>query len=78
MKESTGFCPYILFRSYTLKSDALGNCIRRNGFYNSCRICFVSKILATFVQGSYVPAIAVSKFPGPFLCTASARLIHVS
>lgn len=42
------------------------------GFYNPRRICFVSKILATFVSVIYAPDTRVSKFQKALLCTASA------
>jgi hypothetical protein len=43
-----------------------------NSFYNPRRITFVSKILATIVDGRYIPAPGVSKFFAPLFYTASA------
>ena len=43
-----------------------------DSFYNSRRICLISKILATIVNAIYIPVTGLSKFLGLLLCTASA------
>lgn len=70
--ESTRFV-YILSCDHILTNLMLSRIVSAfDSFYDSRRITFVSKILATIVNGRYILATGVSKFFALLFCTASA------